>query len=306
MAAGRCQPLVDAWIAPGADAAALDDLVRFCGGRRRSGAADLLLAPLRSVRGELVDRAREALTRLGLRDRWLADLGDRRWWRRAQAATALGLMAERSAAGALVTRLEDMYDEVRAAAVDALGRIGDPATLPALVASLADPRQQRVRVVATLRAFGPAAAEEIIRRCLAYPADRVAVAEVLGHVGSAAGLEALTGWIEADEAAVRAAAFRAIGDIGPDERAYYFALRALGDPDPDVRAMAARVIGRSGRADAASYLAPRLGDVWLVAAHAAAALKQLGEAGRRQLATAASSDGPGAELARQMMWELGG
>lgn len=299
----QCSPLVDAWMAPEADAAALDRLVRACAGRRRHAAAALLLAPLASLRGELVDRARAALIRLGWRDRWLRDLAHRRWPRRARAASALGLIGEPAATARLIACLDDGHDEVRAAAVEALGRLGDPAAIRPLVDALVDSRHQPVRVVAALRAFGPAASSAILQRAAERSLDRRAMAEVLGQIGSAVALETLTAWAADADAEVRAAVWRAVGDVGLDDRTYYFALHALADADAQVRAMAARAIGRSGRSDAAPYLAPHLTDEWAVAAQSALALRHLGAAGRRQLAEIAGAGGGGSELARQAIWE---
>ena len=299
-----CEPLVNAWLAAHADDAALDRLVRECGGARRHAAAELLLAPLRSIAGDVIERSRDALTRLGLRDQWLDRLDDRRWWVRCEAAQALGLIAEPDAVAPLVGRLEDDHEEVRAAASEALGRIGDESVLAVLVAQLQNPRHQRARVVSALRRFGPAASPALIRWSREEAPDRRIVAEVLGQIGSSAGLDTLTGWAGDPDPALRESCFRAIGDIGLDERAYYFALRALGDPHPAVRAMAARALGRSGRTDASRYLAARMADEWTVAAHSAAALKQLGEPGLQYLTESARANGPGADLARQMLWEL--
>lgn len=300
----RCEPLVTAWLSSGGDTVARDRLVAACGGRSRRAAAELLLAPLQAVRGDLVERSRDGLTRLGLVEAWRVDLRNRRWWRRAQAVRALGLIGERPAVAAIAALLADAHEEVRAAAVEALGRIADVSTLPAVAAALFDPRHQRVRVVGALRGYGSAAAGAVARACAAFPGDRPAVADILGQLGGADAVNTLTAWAADGDPTLRAAAWRAIGDIGPDERAFYFALRGLGDEEAGVRAMAARAVGRSGRADAAPYLAARLSDVWTVAAESAAALKRLGEAGRQQLAAAAAAGAAGAELAEQMMWEL--
>ena len=300
----HCRPYVDAWMAPDTDAAALDRLAADCGGPYRRAVASLLLPALRSVTGDLVERSRDALTRIGLRDEWVTGLEDRRWWRRAEAAQALGLIGESQAAPTLVRLLDDEHEEARAAALEALGRLAILDTLPALVALLEHDGHQRARVVSALRAFGPAAATELARRAGAHPMDRGMVAEVLGQIGGALGLERLADWADDADPAVRAACQRAMGDIGLDERAYYFALRALGDEDVTVRAMAARALGRSGRTDATQYLAAHLGDDWQAAAHSAAALKQLGPEGIARLEASVSQNGPGAELARQMLWEL--
>lgn len=300
----HCEPFVNAWVCSPTDPASLDRLVRHCGGARRLAAADLLLRPLRSIRGDLIERSRDALVRLGLRDLWLGRLHNRRWWVRCEAAQALGLIAEPQAVGLLTRSLDDDHEEVRAAAIEALGRIGDESTLAVLVAQLQAPRHQRTRVVSALRHFGPAASAALVRWSQEASPDRRMVAAVLGQLASAAGLDTLTGWSGDPDAALREACYRAIGDIGLDERAYYFALRALGDPHPAVRAMAARALGRSGRGDASRYLAAHLADEWTVAAHSAAALKQLGAPGLQYLTDSARADGPGADLARQMLWEL--
>ena len=67
--------------------------------------------------------------------------------------------------------------------------------------------------------------------------------------------------------------------------------------------MAARALGRSRRGDAAPYLAQHLGDEWLVAAHAATALRMLGPAGERELVARQDAPGLAGVLARQMLWE---
>jgi HEAT repeat protein len=55
----------------------------------------------------------------------------------------------------------------REAAVAALGAIGDPAGLPAVVAALEDKPAVRRRAAAALAAFDGPAAESALRRCLA-------------------------------------------------------------------------------------------------------------------------------------------
>ena len=64
----------------------------------------------------------------------------------------------------------------------------------------------------------------------------------------------------------------------------------------------ARSGGRAA-ADAAPYLAQHLGDEWLVAAHAATALRMLGPAGERELVARQDAPGLTGVLARQMLWE---
>jgi len=128
----------------------------------------------------------------------------------------------------------------------------------------------------------------------------------LGQIGGVAGLPVLLDWITDADPAVRAACLRAASDIGLTDQFYYYALRALGDPHPDVRTLAARALGRSGRAESSEHLARLLSDQWAVAAQSAASLKRLGETGRRCLAAVADAGGPGAELARRTLWDARG
>ena len=110
---------------------------------------------------------------------------------------------------------------------------------------------------------------------------------------------------DADET-TRAAAWRTLAAIGLSHRAFYHALKALRDTEPAVRAAAAAALGRAGRADAARYLAVRLDDEWDVAAEVARALGRLGPVGVEALqARADGVEGPGQDMATQMLWQRG-
>ncbi|HEV8254708.1 MAG TPA: HEAT repeat domain-containing protein [Vicinamibacteria bacterium] len=302
-ALGLYRPLVDSLLQEGAPPETFERLAQVPR-RHQAVLASLLLAPLRVVTGEMVDRIRAAAERAGLVARWTSDLRHRRWWTRAEAALALGLVREPSAAEALVAALEDEHEEVRAAAVDALGLLGDPRAIPALVLRLSDEsRHQRVRIVESLREFGQRATPALLAHARSNPAAVREVADLVGLLAGAEAGEDLLQWSAHEDPSVRAAALRALGTIGPDDRAYYYALRALGDESAEVRAMAARALGRSRRAEAAPYLAEKLEDEWEVAAHSATALRELGAPGIEALSSRAAGTSPGADLARQMLWE---
>jgi hypothetical protein len=295
------RPLVDATLS--GDTEALDRLVASPV-RHRSMVSALLLEPLRVSGGHATTRARAAAEALGLIEEWTGQLGDRRWWIRAEAARALGLVKCVDVVTALATALDDPYDEVRAGAVESLGLIADPRAIPDLIARLADQsRHQRVRLVHALQQFGLTAVLPLVEHGQAQSANRAAVAEILGSIGAAGALDQLISWSTDERAEVRAAIWQAVGMIGVDDRAYYHVLRALNDSSEIVRAAAAWALGRSGRQDAAIYLAARLDDEWIVAAQTARALRALGPAGRRALEAAATTKG--SELARQMLWECG-
>lgn len=298
------QPLVDRVVAPMPDPQAAAELAAAAR-RHPAEVSTLLLKIARLTQGSLVDRLRLVALDGGLVSRWLRGLEDRRWWVRAEAALALGLVEETAAVPGVLSLLDDVHDEVRAAAVDALGRLGPPEAIPALIARLSsESRHQRARVVEALRRFGDAVTRPLLSHATAHPQDRPMAAELLGLIGGTAALDALLEWTSGDDPALRASALEAVATIGIDDRAFYFALRGLGDADPDVRAMAARALGRSARADAAPYLAAHLDDEWIVAAHAATALRQLGDAGARVLAARAGESTLAGRLARQMLWEV--
>jgi HEAT repeat protein len=297
------QPLVERMVGPAPDPLAAAELAAAAL-RHPAEVSTLLLKVARLTEGSLVDRLRRVALDGGLVTRWLRGLEDRRWWVRAEAALALGLVGEAAAVPGVLSLLDDAHDEVRAAAVDALGRLGPPEAIPALIARLSsESRHQRARVVEALRRFGEAVARPLLSHAAAHPEDRPMAAELLGLIGGTAALDALLEWTSADDPALRAAALEALAAVGIDDRAFYFALRGLGDADPDVRAMAARALGRSARAEAAPYLAAHLDDEWIVAAHAATALRRLGDAGARALAARAGESTMAGRLARQMLWE---
>ena len=265
--------------------------------------SSLLLRPLRTARGDIVAHVREAATALGLVDQWVRDLRDRRWWRRADGLRALGTLEEPSALPGIMSALGDEHAEVRAAAVEAAGMVGDPRAIPALVDHLVDSsRYQRARVIDALRALGAPVTTALVSLARTRPAYAALSAEVLGLIGTPAAGEPLIAWCDDARADVRAAALKALGTIGLDDRSYFYALRALNDPDPDARAMAARALGRGQRRDAAVYLAARLDDEWMPAAQAAGALRRLGPPGLAALEARVGEEGQAGDLARQMLW----
>ena len=288
-----------------ARAAALATL-RGIRGRHRGVVADALLEPLRVVQGSAVERAREVAGDLGLLDEWRRGLGRGSWSARAKAALALGLIRDRQAVPLLVGVLDDQHDEIRAAAVDALGSIGDVAAVQALLARIGEQsRHQQARLVEALRRIGPAVTASIVSLGAAAPGERRTIAEILALVGGTGARVTLMEWTADADAVVRAAAWRAIGMIGMDDRAAYHALRALSDEDPRVRAQAAQALGRTGRTDFVPYLQSHLDDEWEVAAQGARALARLGDEGRAALQAREDSGagGHGLELAKHFLWE---
>jgi hypothetical protein len=281
-------------------------ILRAAPRRHRRLIGEALLEPLRVVQGSTVDRARSIAIELGLLADWRRGLVHGSWPSRARAATAVGKLRDAESVPALIALLDNPHEEVRAAAVDALGLIGDVAAVAALLPRIGEQsRHQQARLVEALRRIGPAVTDSIIGLGTTVSAERRLIAEVLAMVGGMGARETLLDWTADAEPAVRAAAWRAVGVTGMDDRAAYHALRALGDADPRVRAHAAQALGRTGRADFAPYLAQHLDDEWEAAAQGARALSRLGEPGLAALRRRESSGtgGHGLELARHFIWE---
>jgi hypothetical protein len=283
------------------EAGAAMRLLRAAPRQHRRVVAEALLEPLRVVQGTAVDRARIIAAELGLLDEWRQTLTQGPWPGRARAALALGLVRDPSAVPALVTLLEHEHEEIRAAAVDALGLIGDVTAVAALLPHIGQQaRHQQARLVEALRRIGPAVSQFIVEFGMRDSSQRRLIAELLAMVGGLGARETLLEWTGDGDPTVRAAAWRALGVTGMDDRAAYHALRAMTDPDPRVQAL-----GRTGRTDFAAYLAEHLDDEWEVAAQGARALSRLGEPGLAALRAreASGAGGHGLELARHFMWE---
>ena len=262
-----------------------------------------MLGLLRVTAGASVANVRKAAHKMGLVDRWKRNLESVWWWRRADAAHALGCIEEASAALGLIGRLDDRHEEVRAAAVEALGRLGDPRALAPLVEGLWDDSGlQHARVVLALREFGAPAVEPLLSHERRHHAATATIADLLGAVGETSALEPLTAWCNDEDPGVRAAALRALGTMGTCDRTYDYALRGLADESVEVRAAAARALARSRRREAAPYLGRGLHDEGEVAVESAHGLRDLGAEGLEELQRAKTA--AARALARQMIWEL--
>ena len=149
----RYRPLVAGALA--GDDAAVGRLVA-APARHRLAIARLLIEPLIDDR----DPARIARTRAIVGALSFTAIADRYlrswlWWRRAVALRALGVLQLRDHTAAVIAALDDPHPDVRAAALDALTYLRDPASLPAIVVRLHDASLHPARRLAALAAFGP-------------------------------------------------------------------------------------------------------------------------------------------------------
>jgi HEAT repeat protein len=192
------------------------------------------------------------------------------------------------------TCLQDADPEVRAAACEALARIGNPAAVPALFAALEDPNpgvvQSAVAAIQSLGSpdterraieaarspnpsvrrwglrilayFGSSAALDVCLEGLADEDPRVRDSAIYGlpFIDDVRAKEALFELARAPVPRTRSAAVRALGQIPNDARVQAVLLRALTDPDPWVRYYGCQSLGRVGAEAAAEPVARLLAD----------------------------------------------
>ncbi|HEX6777756.1 MAG TPA: HEAT repeat domain-containing protein, partial [Ktedonobacterales bacterium] len=166
---------------------------------------------------------------------------------RAQAATALGWIADPRAAAPLTRCLKDSEARCRLAAVEALGMLRTPAALKPLARALADPsRQVRLGAAAALGEMGDPIAIDLLLAVL-YDAEehlevRAATARALGALHQPKALSPLQELLEAPEAVLRAAALDGLSTLGFGRVYRLVAPFLWRDPDRAVRHTAARAL----------------------------------------------------------------
>jgi HEAT repeat protein len=255
------------------------------------------------------DPARIARTRAIAHAMPLMELADRYlhsslWWRRAIVLRGLGLIQSVEHTAAIIAALDDDHPDVRAAALDALADLQNPAALPAIVVRLNDATLHRGRRIAVLASFGAACEPYLLDQASIDPEHRVNYARALARCGTRRSRHALSEWTKDERPEVRAAALDALAATGLDDEAATVAKAALEDGVVRVRAAAAHAFQGWQDRGIAARLGPHLDDEWAVAWRAARSLRSMGEAGRPELLKrAALASDLGGRLARQMLWQ---
>ena len=291
---------------------------------------------LPKVRGDYADKVVLLMREMGLRDRCLALLHSRKWWKRADAAAVLGWFNEPQVIGALENALDDPQVEVRLESARALARLKAIKSVAGLVARLAVvDATHSLGVQEIFRSLGPGAITELASVLDSDVPEHVKMlaADALGHIGDPRAVPALLrlfqnpgrsggtihehkarrGRIYADRSqpanasvALRLAVVQALSVL-VDPRALDAILAALEDPIWEVRAQAAHCASQLGSPEVIPRLAGLLADEhWWVRFHAAEALFKLGEAGLLALREATGSSSiRAAEIAAGLLREKG-
>lgn len=158
---------------------------------------------------------------------------------------ALGKIGDAQAVRALIAATSDGHAQVRMKAVFALGQIGDAKALDALVARLGDPALEVANTAReVVQGFGEVALMPLIGALTMESAHaRELAASLLGDIGDARAVDALTAALATDNWPVRVAILEALGSIG-DRRALPTVQALIDDPQQPVRAMAKAMVTR--------------------------------------------------------------
>jgi HEAT repeat protein len=142
-------------------------------------------------------------------------------------------------------------------AVRALGMIGDPQAIPALIQILEDE-------------------------------EWMTAAEALGNIGDSQAVAPLIKALESDDELVRSAAAEALGSVG-DSQAVAPLIRALEDDDKSVRSAAVEALGKIGDSRSVEPLTQALDDEWQVRKQVIRALEMIGEPAAESLTQSLAS-----------------
>ena len=171
----------------------------------------------------------EVLNRVGdakgdLAPRLLKYLRDEDWWVRERTMDALVEMAGAGLTRHLVPYLGDASPVVRRFASNALKRIRDPATLPALLHAAQNDEDWWVReeaVAAIAHIGGPAVAVQLLALADQQPDTRLACIEAVLSIKAKQVVDSLCPYTTDENPDVRAAAMRAIAELGGRPYAHF-------------------------------------------------------------------------------------
>jgi HEAT repeat protein len=246
----------------------------------------ILLRLALDLRGESGDAIAGLYARLGfleadrkkLRSRWAST--------RANATADLGLVRASDALPDLLERLEDSDQRVRQTAVWAVGQVGSPATLSALIRLLGDPdRIVARRAEEVLAERGRDAKDAILTyaRKTASRSGRLAALELIGWLRLAEGADLLLEFMTDLDPEVRVKSVKAAAAVG-DPRFIEAFQQRLSDTRWEVRCQAAKGLSLFGSPASVSLLETALRDEhWWVRFYAATALAESGPAGNDTL-----------------------
>ncbi len=243
---------------------------------------ELLLQLAAQLKGQDRHNMTIAFEKIGYVKSEMSALLSRRWWRKLEAAINLGTMQSRMAVAALIDAVGDPVEDVRLAAVRALGQLNEPRGLRLLLGVIEEgDRWTGSSIVEILVGMGPEITSEIIPRLEATTNlnVRLLYVQICGLLQITTALGSLLLLLRDPDKETRISAAKALGQIG-DVSAVESLLISLNDESWEVRAEAAKSLGSLGDKQAVGKLKQVLSDEnWWVRHNTADALYELGEEG---------------------------
>jgi len=243
---------------------------------------DLLLQQAAQLKGEDRRNMTAVFEKIGYVKSEMGALRSRRWWRRLEAAINLGIMQSQIVVSALIGATRDPVEDIRLAAVRALGQLNNPKGLQALLDAIEEgERWTGSSIVEVLIGMGAGISSEITSRLesTANVNARLLYVKLYGFLRIPQWVGVLCLLLRDLDKEARISAARALGQIG-DISAVENLILSLDDESWEVRAQAAKALGALGDRRAVGKLKKALSDKnWWVRHNAADSLYQLGAEG---------------------------
>ncbi len=232
-----------------------------------------------------ISRLRKYYDATGVTDTYIDTLQhSSSWEKRAFAAEKLGQICSAKAVPYLLSIVMDTKnedDDVRGAALRALGRIKDTKAIPALVDALGHPDTWLPpRISEILVSIGQETAPYLKKELKRSPNEtkRGLAAEILGCLQDKSSVMTLTDALSDISPEVRAKAASALGKIKDSGAVNVMLELLISDPIPFVRVRVAQALGSIGHPAVIDYLVNVLKDPeWWVRVRAVESLEQFGE-----------------------------
>ena len=268
---------------------------------------ELLLQQAVQLKGEERQNMTAAFENLGYVESEISALHSRRWWRRLEAAINLGIIQSQVAISFLIGATKDPVEDVRLAAVRALGQLNNPWGLKVLLNAIEEgERWTGSNIVGVLIGMGAMVSPEIVSRLESTTNvnARLLYVRLCGLLRIPQAVRRLCLLLDDADKETRISAARALGQIG-DISAVESLISSLDDESWEVKAQAAKALGALGDVIAVEKLKEKLSDKnWWVRHNAANSLYQLGEGGVEVLhKTSASGEGLSSIVAAQILAE---
>ncbi len=261
---------------------------RFSRKKKRETARRVMLNTAEEIVGENRDFLVRFYDELGFADDAIEELGDHRWWKRADAIRELRLMRVVRAADAISKLLSDHSDDVRLLAFESTIELEGIGSLPILAGMIRKMTPwssiSLARIISEHKNEAAPHVLPLLRH--ANASVRLFAIKILGVLTSIEAVPSLIRIAESGGPAEAAEALTALGRIG-DERAVGPCYSSLSSRNAGVRIAAANALGAYGAPQVVGNLLPLLeDDVSDVRLAAAQALSKCGPEGSSTLETA--------------------